>query len=482
MTARRVGILGFLHESNTFLNVPTTWEDFASTSMTAGSDLIDRWREAHHELGGMIRGCEQHGLAIVPGFATYAVPSGTIDAAAFERISAALLNSVDANVDGLLVALHGATVSEVQRDADGEILRRLRERFGAGIPIVVTLDLHANVSASMVEHATAIIAYRSNPHLDQRERGLEAARLMSRILDSAIQPVMALETPPFVIPIAAQNTSIQPAKGLYDDLNEVLTWPGILSASVCLGFYYADVAEMGTTFLAVADNDEALARKAAKYMAQRAWDRRTEFLPALPGPEAAVRDAIVNPNKPVVLMDVGDNTGGGSSAASTVLFEECLRQGARNVLVVLHDPEAVQACLEAGVRNEFELPIGKCRIRTLSDGLFTETQVRHGGWNHCDQGITAVVETLEHQHTIVYTSRRMAPMSLEQLISLGIRPERKDILIVKGVIAPQAAYAPIAGSIVLVDTPGPTANDPAAFDYQRRRKPLFPIERDFFDD
>jgi microcystin degradation protein MlrC len=482
VTARRVGILGFLHESNTFLNVPTTWEDFASTSMTAGSDLIDRWREAHHELGGMIRGCEQHGLAIVPGFATYAVPSGTIDAAAFERISAALLNSVDANVDGLLVALHGATVSEVQRDADGEILRRLRERFGAGIPIVVTLDLHANVSASMVEHATAIIAYRSNPHLDQRERGLEAARLMSRILDSAIQPVMALETPPFVIPIAAQNTSIQPAKGLYDDLNEVLTWPGIVSASVCLGFYYADVAEMGTTFLAVADNDEALARKAAKHMAQRAWDRRTEFLPALPGPEAAVRDAIASPSKPVVLMDVGDNTGGGSSAASTVLFAECLRQGARNALVVLHDPEAVQACLEAGVRNELELPIGKCRIRTLSDGLFTETQVRHGGWNHCDQGITAVVETLEHQHTIVYTSRRMAPMSLEQLISLGIRPERKDILIVKGVIAPQAAYAPVAGSIVLVDTPGPTANDPAAFEYHHRRKPLFPIERDFFDD
>jgi microcystin degradation protein MlrC len=482
VSAKRVGILGFLHESNTFLNAPTSWEDFASTSMTEGSELLARWRDAHHELGGMIQGCERRGIEVVPGFATYAVPSGTVEASAFERISAALLSSIDPEVDGVLVALHGATVSEEYPDADGEILRRLRDRFGSTIPIVVTLDLHANVSARMVEHATAIIAYRSNPHLDQRERGLEAASLMCRVLDEGIQPVMVLEAPPLVIPIAAQNTSMQPAKNLYDDLQEVLTWPGILTASVCLGFYYADVAEMGTSFLAVADNDSAVARKAAKYMAQRAWQRREEFLPALPGPEAAVRDAILNPNKPVVLMDVGDNTGGGSSAASTILFEECLRQGAHNALVVLHNPEAVQVCVRTGVRSELDTSFGKACVRTLSDGLFTETQVRHGGWTHCDQGITAVVETLQHQHTIIYTSRRMAPMSLEQLLSLGIHPERKDILIVKGVIAPQAAYAPIAGSIVLVDTPGPTANDPSAFEYQHRRRPLFPIERDFLDD
>lgn len=467
------GILGFLHESNTFLETPTTWEDFATTSMTAGQSLLDRWTGVAHELGGMIEGCRQHGLKIEPGFATLAIPSGTITADAFERIAAAIVDSLRVPVDGLLVALHGATVSEHYPDADGEILRRLRAKYGAGMPIVVTLDLHANVSQAMVDHATALIAYRSNPHLDQRERGVEAAQLLTRILRDGVKPAMALEAPPWAIPIAAQNTAVMPAKGLYDDLQGVLQWPGILSASVCLGFYYADVAEMGTTFLAVADNDSDLARRAARYLAERAWDRRADFLPSLPSPQEAVARAIASENKPVVLMDIGDNVGGGSSAASRILYDECLRQGATRVVVVLYDRQSVERCVAAGVRGE----VAEGRVVTLFDGIFTETQVRHGGWSHFDQGISAVVETPEG-NTILYTSRRMAPMSLQQLLRAGIQPERQNILIVKGVIAPQAAYAPVAAEIILVDTPGPTANDPRSFSYQHRRRPLYPIELD----
>jgi microcystin degradation protein MlrC len=114
-------------------------------------------------------------------------------------------------------------------------------------------------------------------------------------------------------------------------------------------------------------------------------------------------------------------------------------------------------------------------VRTISDGLFRETQIRHGGWGEFDQGVTAVVET-EDNHTVVLTSRRMAPMSLEQVLSLGIHPERKDILIVKGVVAPRAAYEPVAGEIVLVDTPGVTSDNPRHFAYRHRRTPLFPLE------
>ena len=468
-----VGILGFLHESNTFLETPTTWDDFATTSMTAGQFLIDRWRGVSHELGGMIAGCDEQGLKMEPGFAAFAVPAGTITAEAFERLADSLLQAIEPNVDGLLVALHGATVSEDYPDADGEILRRLRAKYGPAMPIVVTLDLHANVSRLMVDNATAIIAYRSNPHLDQRERGVDAARLMARILDGKASPVMALEAPPWAIPIAAQNTSVMPAKGLYDDLAEVLAWPGILSASVCLGFYYADVAEMGTSFLAVADNDPELAGKAARYLCERAWKRRAEFLPQLPSPEEAVAKAIQSTKKPVVLMDIGDNVGGGSSATSKILYDECVKQGATKVVVVLYDRQSVERCAAAGVRGE----VAEGRVVTLFDGIFTETQVRHGGWSHYDQGLTAVVETPQG-NTIMYTSRRMAPMSLEQLLRAGIHPERQNILIVKGVIAPQAAYAPVAGEIVLVDTPGPTANDPRSFSYRNRRRPLYPIEVD----
>jgi microcystin degradation protein MlrC len=482
-SVKRVGVLGFLHESNTFLGVPATWEHFASTSMTHGPAMIERWRGKPHELGGMLDGCSELGIEPVPGFATFAVPSGAIQAADFERLATALVESVRAMgvVDGLLVALHGATASERFGDADGEVLRRIRELTGPELPIVVTLDLHANVSPQMVRHATAMTAYRSNPHLDQRERGLEAAGLMARILRDGVRPAMWLETPPWAIPIAAQHTAVAPARGLYADLEEVLTWPRILSASVCLGFYYADVAEMGTSFLAVSDGDVAAARRAAQWMARRAWDRRAEFLPDLPAPPQAVAAAIASTRKPVALMDVGDNVGGGSAADSTVLFEECLRQGARNALVVLHAPDAVKQCALAGVRNPVAVTVNQLpiqgRVRTISDGLFVETQVRHGGWTHNDQGVTAVIETAE-EHTVVLTSRRMAPMSLEQILSLGIHPERKDILIVKGVVAPRAAYEPVAGEIILADTPGATANNPALFPYRNRRVPLYPIERD----
>ncbi len=484
----RVGVLGFLHESNTFLPVATTYEHFASTSLTSGEALLERWRGAHHELGGLLAGCEEAGLTVVPGMATFAVPSGTITAEAYERIAAELLASIQLPLDGLLVALHGATASAEYPDADGEVLRRIRQLTGPDLPIIVTLDLHANVSPATAEHSTAIVAYRSNPHLDQFERGREAALLMGRTLAGEVKPVQALETPPMLIHISKQHTAAQPARGLYADLETVLTWPGILSASVTMGFYYADVPEMGMAFLAVADGDETLARRAAQWMAQRAWERRADYVGELPTPAEAITHARQSAKKPVVLMDVGDNVGAGSPGDSTILLAEAIRQGARQTMVILYDPESVEQCVAAGIRQTVKLNVGgktdtlhgapvaiNGTVRTLSDGIFVETQIRHGGWGGGDQGITAVVETPEG-HTIVLTSRRMAPMSLEQVISLGVHPERKDILIVKGVVAPRAAYEPVAGEILLVDTAGVTSDNPKAFPYQHRRRPLYPLE------
>ena len=488
----RVGVLGFLHESNTFLPVPTTYEDFARTSMTRGAGMLERWKGGRHELSGMFAGLEESSLTAVPCMATFAVPSGALTEDAYERLVAELLDSVRQNlpIDALLVALHGATVSVPYPDADGEFLRRLREMVGPEMPVVLTLDLHANISAAMAQHSTALVTYRSNPHLDQEERGREAARLLARTMRGEVRPVQALEAPPFFVQISKQYTAVEPARSLYAAVQEVMAWPGILSASTAMGFYYADVPEMGTTFVAVADGDLALARRAARWMAERAWAQRHQFTGDLPDPAAAIRYAGSKAKKPVVLMDVGDNVGGGSPGDSTILFAELLRQKVPNGLVILYDPESVERCVAAGVGTEVSLRAGgksdrehahpvavHGRVRTLADGVYVETEVRHGGWGRYDQGITAVVETPD-RHTVVLTSRRMAPMSLEQVISLGIRAERKDILIVKGVVAPRAAYEPIAGEVVLVDTPGVTSDDPRRFTYVRRGRPLFPLEPD----
>ena len=490
MKPYRVGIAGFLHESNTFLPVLTRRAHFEQASLTRGEALLERWSGSRHELGGFLEGARVQGFEAVPLLATFAIPSGTIEGAAFEELIGVMISDLRSALplDGLLVALHGATVSSNFPDADGEVARRLRGVVGPTIPIIMTLDLHANVSQQMIAHTNASVFYRSNPHLDQHERGLEAATLMARTLRRDISPVQAIETPPLLINIACQHTQEQPAKGLYDDVQSVMQWPGILSASVAMGFYYADVPEIGASFLTVADRDLDLARKAARWMAQRAWERRQDLQARLPTPELAVSQAMRAAESPVVFMDVGDNVGGGSPGDSTILIAEVIKQQASNALVVLYDPEAVKSCIQAGVRQEVDLAVGaktdrqhgdpvrlRGQVRLISDGIFTESKVRHGGWGNYDQGLTAVVETPQ-RHTFVLTSRRMAPMSLEQILSLGIKPESKHILIAKGVIAPQAAYAPIAKSIVLVDTPGATSSDPANFTFRNRRRPLYPLE------
>jgi microcystin degradation protein MlrC len=189
-------------------------------------------------------------------------------------------------------------------------------------------------------------------------------------------------------------------------------------------------------------------------------------------------------------MDVGDNVGGGGPGDSTVLLSEAQRLGIRNLLMVLCDPEAVGACVAAGPGAPVTVAVGgktdrrhgdpvivSGRVRVLADGRFEDTTPTHGGDRYFDAGTTAVVETPD-EHTVVLTSRRIAPTSLEQLYSLGVRPERKQIVVAKGIAAPRAAYGRIAAQVLLVDTPGVTSPNGAALVYRHRRRPLFPFEQD----
>jgi microcystin degradation protein MlrC len=191
-----------------------------------------------------------------------------------------------------------------------------------------------------------------------------------------------------------------------------------------------------------------------------------------------------------VLMDVGDNVGGGSPGDSTILLEEILEKGVEGALVVLWDRDAVKRCVEAGVGAEVRLEVGgktddlhgrpifvQGVVSAISDGRFTDDKPRHGGQRLYDQGSTAVLETPQG-HTIALTSKRMPPFSLEQVLSLGIDPESKRIIVVKGVIAPRAAYEPITKEVITVDTPGSTSANVHGFEYKCRRRPLYPFESD----
>ena len=486
----RIALAGFMHESNTFSESPTTLQNFKDASLHYGEAFIPVWKDAHHEMGGFIAGAEKYGFAPVPILMGWATPSGAVTEETYEKIVGDLIDGLKnaGPLDGLLLALHGAMVCDADPDADGETVERLRKALGPDFPIVLTLDLHANVSPRMIENVNAMIIYRTYPHVKQRDRGLEAADIIARTVRGEVRPVQAFRKPPLLLHIVQQYTESGPTAEIMAEVARISNSPGILSASFAPGFIYADVAKMGPVAIVVADGDPDRAETEVRRLTEFVWTRREALNAQLPDVETAVRDAAAFPAGPVSLMDCGDNIGGGGPGDSTFLLAEILRQGVRNCLAVLYDPESVQACIKAGVLQTVSLQVGgktdarhgkpvaiTGKVRMISDGQYIEPEPRHGGKRFGDMGLTAVVETPEG-HLIVLNSLREAPMSLHQILSLGIRPETRKIIVVKGATAPRAAYDPVSAKTVPVDTPGVSAAGPENFTYLHRPKPLYPLE------
>jgi len=339
----------------------------------------------------------------------------------------------------------------------------------------------------MVQSCDALIAYRSNPHLDQRERGIEAAGLMVRTLDGRIRPTMAAVFPPMAINIERQMTEEPPLAECYDVADRQRSKDQVLSNSVVLGFPYADVEEMGTSIIVVTDDAPERADRLAGELANCLWTRRHEFVGRFVDVETAL-DECMQLDGPVCLLDMGDNVGGGSPADGTFIAHEIHKRRLPRSFVCLYDSDAVRQAEQAGVGQTVSLRVGgktdarhgqplaaTCRVRSVHDGRFREQQVRHGGLASFDQGRTAIVET-DYGMTVMLTSRRMAPFSLQQLKSCGLDPSEFRILVAKGVHAPVAAYREVASHFIRVNTPGSTCADTTRLEFHHRRCPLFPFE------
>jgi microcystin degradation protein MlrC len=485
-----IAVGGISHESNSFNPSRTTLADFARR--TPSPQDLEKLASGHDTLAGIIAGAHAAGLELHPTLFASATPKGPVTAEAFEKLTAELVARIAAapRLDGVILDLHGAMVSERYPHADAEIVRRVRGAVGPRLPIVVIHDFHANISEEIVSACNALLTYKENPHTDTRERGEQAARIMAAAVTGRARPVQALVKPPMIYNIVYQNTRRPPLAPIVEETRRLEQNPKILAASVAGGYQYADVEAMGPSVVVVADGDAELAQREARRVADMLWATRHHLVLKLPDAAEAVRQAIAADRGPVALMDLGDNIGGGSAGDSTFLLAELLRQGARGWVVTLYDPEAVQAAARGGVGSVFDGAVGgktdrfhgepvrvRGRVKSLHDGFFFEPEVRHGGGRYFSQGLTAVIavdeSTPEQPSLLVLNSRRTSPNSLHQLISLGIYPERQKILVVKGAIAPRAAYEPIARRIIEVDTPGLTAVNPARFTYTRVGRPLF---------
>jgi microcystin degradation protein MlrC len=487
----RIAIGGFMHESNTFAPLPTDRARFETGSLSRGDHLVSVWQDAHHEMGGFITGAARFGYDLAPIVMAWATPAGPVDDADFDEIVEEIAEGCRReSIDGLLLALHGAMVARSHPDGDGEVLRRIRDRLGDALPIIATLDYHANVSPTMAEHADALIGYQTYPHVDQRAIGLVAAKLMVRTVRKEIRPRTALARPPLILNLLGQETDREPMRSLMAWARDAERRPGLLSVSLMAGFPYADVPKMGPSVIAVADDEDnrTLAQDVADELSGRMWEARRDLFIPCPGPEEAVRLALASDRSPVVLVDLGDNVGGGSAGDGTVLLAELIRQGAVGAVVVLHDPDAVEVARQAGPEGRFECAVGgrvdrlhgdpvwvRGIVRSLHDGTWVEDQPRHGGRRFNDQGPTAVVR-IDGPNMLVLNSLRTPPFSLGQLTSLGIAPAQQSILVVKAAVAYKAAYGPIAARVIEVDTPGLTAIDPARFAFRHTRRPMFPLD------
>ncbi len=483
-----IAIGGIMHESNTFSDTPT---DYAAFSHTFASNIIKVWGEAHHEVSGFIQGATDYNYTIYPTMMASATPAGRVTDDAFDRLTNMLIQHLKSvpNCEGVLLALHGAMVTESYPDGDGEVLRRLRDALGQDLPIVVTLDQHANVSEQMVAESTALVIYKTTPHIDQRQRGLQAAELMMRICKDGVTPTQVLAKPPMLLNIRYHVTSAAPMNAILNAAKALEQEPNVLVANVAVGYPYADVHEAGPSFVVVTDNNPQLAQEEADRLSDMLWGIRDQLTLDLPDAAQAVQQAISldSSQHPVILVEMGDNIGGGSPGDSTFILSELLQQGASGFVVVVYDPEGVQNSVQAGVGEAVSLQVGgkmdnrhgdpvaiNGKVRLIHDGQYIETEPRHGGQRYHNQGLTTVIEVGDS--LVVLTSRRQTPFSLQQLLSLGINPSDMQMIVVKAAVAYRAAYEPIAGNIIEVDTPGLTAVNPLHFEYHDLRRPLFPLD------
>jgi microcystin degradation protein MlrC len=523
----RFAILGISHETNTFSRVPTDYAQFEASDILRGQELVDRFDGSLYTIAGYLQAGRELGFEAVPLMWAQTGPLATITRDAYDRLTDEMFGMLrdQGPWDGVLIANHGAAVSEQFPDMDAAFAEQVRAIVGPDVPIAGTLDMHGNVSKRLVDIADITMVWRTNPHLDAKPRSRKCAELLFRTAKGEIRPVQWVETPPLVVNIVQQFTGMEPMKTLVADCVEANERPGILDTSIAEGYPYADVEEMGMAWVAIADGDIDAARDAARWMAARAWEHRAELNQPVPSIrealESAVRryrgprplgdvDAVPDDGTPlsapatapedggdsaprpgpIVLMDVGDNIGGGSSADSTHILAEAQRMGITSYLQTLYDPESVTACVAAGVGAEVTLSVGgktddmhgrpvavTGTVRTIVDGRWEDPGVTHGGFRFYDAGPSVRLDTTDG-HTLLLTSKRAGNTSRYQMYSAGILPETYRIVVAKGVVSPRPAYQPIAGEVILVNSPGVTTADLSTFAYVNRRRPLYPFEPD----
>jgi microcystin degradation protein MlrC len=486
----RIALGQLWQESNTFNPIATTRADFEYFGIVRGPELVERMADTN-ELGGFIQSLrlwpeqpEIVGLVRLPAWPSGAATSDTL-AWICQEMTDALRRALP--VDAVLLALHGALVAEQTPDVEGEVLHAFREIIGPSVPLVATLDLHANITERMVRAADALLLYHTSPHIDVFETGQRGAAVLRRILVDSVRPVTAFQKMPLVVPAERANTQ-DPASvshALRERLQTLERQSGILSAGLATVQPWLDIPELGSSVVIVTAGDGELAARTCKEIAAEVWQRRRDYLPELVSVADGVRAAYENREGLVVLSDSADATTSGATGDSTAVLSELLKYDwPRPALVTLVDVDVVEMARRLGIGAEMTAEIGGKLNRRFAQPLTVTAQVQHlfearfvlsghlARNMPIDMGLSAVLRC--RQVHLIVTSRSGPHFAPQLFQTAGLDPFAASVLVAKSPCGFRAAYAPHARKILVVRAPGCAPSDFWNYPYRNIPRPMWP--------
>jgi len=485
----RIVIAMMKHETNTFSPVPTDWHRFEERGAYRGPDAIEAYEGTGTAFGAYLRLARDIGAEVVAPIAVEALPSGPVTQEAYERITGLICEAVGTGCDAVMLDLHGAMVSEATPDGEGLLLERL-QHIAPQVPIAVTCDMHCNLTPRMVDNCTALIGYKTYPHVDMYNVGLRVGRILLRALEGEVQPTMAWGKRPLLAQTLRMGSDDQPMRDLIAMACRAES-EGALAATIFGGFPLADVPAAGVSAVTVTDGDPDLAKRVTNRLLDAAWARRSEFVYQGEPLAQAISRAKALTEGPVVLLDHADNCASGGTQDVMSVIAEVIAQSLEDVAVAaVWDPEAVQQMMSAGIGAEVTVELGgktdmpairlkgqplriRGRVRTLSDGRWTVRGPMYTGVR-VSTGATAVLDTGRVQ--IVVVSHHHEPWDRGIFTNVGIDPAAKKVLLLKSRIHYRAGFGDIARHTITCDGLGVTSSDNRLFNYQRVRRPIYPLD------
>ena len=491
----RLGLAGLGHETITFWPGLTGLEDFERTAHY-GDEVVEAARGTNTSMGGFIDVCEAEGVKMRPVCNAFGGVTATVSDRVFEHYTGVMrrgFSGLTGELDGVLLELHGAMVTESLQDTETHIVREVRRALGYDVPIMAALDLHGNISPALLDEADAIFGYHCSPHTDRAETGKRAARAMLATIGGELKPKAALSKPGVMVPSVFSATGVPPGRDIISRLRAWERHPGVVDVSAFFGFAWADVHQIGMSMVAITDDDPELAKRIAEDLAQYAWGRRE----ALTGGDSlhSVKDGVAlavkrarEASKPVIILDHADRTND-----TTFVLRELIRQGAKNsALPLLWDPGAAEACAEAGVGADVDLSVGAStgwrdggpvrlvgRVLCAGPGGYIGTGPMTRG-QRIDLGTTAIVDAGGVWVQLVSLRAGQfggALIDEDPITQFGFDPRGFDIIVTKSKTHFRAVYEKVGEEIVIVDAPGQCPADTTVFEYRNVPEGVYPITR-----